>query len=289
VTWAVLAAMAAATLFAVGAAVQHQEANAVASGAQASLLLRLSRRPLWLLGLAADGGAIALQAVAFGFGSVPLVQALLVAGLPLAALLSALLQHRHMHRQEILGTLLCAPGIALLAPALSATPSGHDPSRAAAVVAGLVVAAITVPLLALRTRPHWGGVAAGTAAGCVTGAGSVLLAVIAARFGEWSALFGSWAVYVGVAVGLLGLLLAQIAFQTGAIAPPLASLTITEPVVAVVLAVTVLHDELPHSPGSVTAAVLGALLCVAGVLALARSAERAAVRVEVVERPAQQL
>lgn len=287
--WAVLAAMGAAALFAVGAAVQHQEANAVDPGAHASLLLRLARRPVWLLGLAADGGAIALQAVAFGFGSVPLVQALLVAGLPLAALLSALLQHRRMLRPEVVGTLLCAPGIALLAPALSATPSGHAPSRASAVLAGLVVAALVVPLLALRGRPRWGGVCAGTAAGCVTGAGSVLLAVIAGRFGHWSALFGSWAVYVGVAVGLLGLLLAQIAFQTGDIAAPLASLTITEPVVAVVLAVTVLHDELPRSPASVTAAVVGALLCGVGVVALARSAQRTAVGIEVAERPAEQL
>jgi hypothetical protein len=126
---AVLAAFVAASLFAVGAAVQHQEAQAVAPGRHASLLLRLARRPLWLLGIVADGGAIAMQAVAFGYGSVPLVQSLLVAGLPLAALLSALLQHRRMLRAEVVGTLLCAPGIALLAPALSSTPSGHDPSR----------------------------------------------------------------------------------------------------------------------------------------------------------------
>lgn len=280
---AVLAALGAASLFATGAAVQHQEANAVAVGRHSSLLLRLARRPLWLLGIAADGGAIALQAVAFGHGSVPLVQSLLVAGLPLAALLSALLQHRRMLRDEVIGTLLCAPGIALLAPALSATPSGHDPARVEGVVAGLVVAAVTLPLLALRGRPRFGGLLAGMAAGCVTGAGSVLLAVIAARFGHWSALFGSWAVYVGAVVGVLGLLLAQIAFQTGDIGAPLAALTITEPLVAVVLAVTVLHDDLPTSGASLTAAVLGTSLSVVGVLWLCRgvSAERLAVGVDV--------
>ncbi|MFN2539459.1 MAG: DMT family transporter [Mycobacteriales bacterium] len=269
-TWAVLAAFGAASLFAIGAAVQHQEANAVAKGAPASLLLRLARRPLWLLGIAADGGAIALQAVAFGYGSVPLVQSLLVSGLPLAALLSALLQRRRMHRHEVLGTLLCAPGIALLAPALSATPSGHDPSRSTALLAGLVVAAVSVPLIALRSQPRFGGVYAGAAAGCVTGAGSVLLAVIAARFGDWSELFGSSAVYVGVLVGALGLLLAQIAFQTGDIGAPLAALTITEPAVAVALAVTVLHDDLPTSGASLAAAIAGAALCITGVLALCR-------------------
>jgi drug/metabolite transporter (DMT)-like permease len=281
-TWAVLAALGAASLFAVGAAVQHQEANAVGAGTHASLLLRLARRPLWLLGILADGGAIALQAVAFGYGSVPLVQSLLVSGLPLAALLSALLQHRRMHRHEVLGTLLCAPGIALLAPALSSTPSGHDPARSAGLVTGLVVGAVTVVLLALRSQ-RFGGLYAGTAAGCVTGAGSVLLAVIAARFGHWSELFGSWAVYVGVVVGVLGLLLAQIAFQTGDIGAPLAALTITEPVVATVLAVTVLKDHLPTSGASLLAMVVGGVLCLVGVLALCRepSAERLAVGVDV--------
>ncbi|MDX6267319.1 MAG: hypothetical protein QOD70_2059 [Frankiales bacterium] len=269
-TAAVAAALAAAALFAVGAAVQHQEAQAVPSGRSASLLLRLARRPLWLLGIAADGGAIAMQGVAFGYGSVPLVQALLVAGLPLAALLSAALQHRRMHSHELLGTLLCAPGIALLAPALSATPSGHEPSRSAAVVAGVIVAAVALPLLALRSQPRFGGLYAGTAAGVVTGAGAVLLAVIAGRFGHWSHLFGSWAVYVGIVVGVLGLLMAQLAFQTGDLGAPLAALTITEPVVAVVLASTVLHDALPTSGPVVAAAVVGAGLVVAGVLVLSR-------------------
>ena len=266
-----LAALGAATLFAVGAAVQHLEANAVDPGAHASLLLRLARRPLWLLGIVADGGAIALQAVAFGFGSVPLVQSLLVAGLPLAALLSALLHHRRMHRDEVLGTLLCAPGIALLAPALSAEPSGVDPSRTDAALAGVLVAAVVLPLLVLRGRGRFGGLCAGTAAGVVTGAGSVLLAVIASRFPHWAHLLGSWATYVGLAVGLLGLLLAQIAFQTGSIGSPLASLTITEPAVATALAVAVLHDHLPHSTGSVAAAVVGGSLALAGVLVLSRS------------------
>jgi drug/metabolite transporter (DMT)-like permease len=111
----------------------------------------------------------------------------------------------------------------------------------------------------------------------------VLLAVIAGRFGHWSALFGSWAVYAGVVVGVLGLLLAQIAFQTGDIGAPLAALTITEPLVAVVLAVTVLHDDLPSSGGALAAAIAGAVLSVSGVLVLCRkaSAERLPVGVHV--------
>ncbi|MGZ6826070.1 MAG: hypothetical protein ACXVGH_04710, partial [Mycobacteriales bacterium] len=98
----------------------------------------------------------------------------------------------------------------------------------------------------------------------------VLLAVAAGRFGDWPALFGSWAVYGAVAVGLLGLLLAQVAFQTGDLGAPLAALSVVEPVVAVVLAVTVLHERLPTSPAGAAAAGTGSLLAVTGVLALCR-------------------
>jgi drug/metabolite transporter (DMT)-like permease len=268
---AVIAALGAAALFAVASAVQHQEANAVDKSVGVGLLLSLLRRPLWLLGIASDVGAVVLQGLALGLGSVPLVQTLLVAGLPLAALLSAVLAHRRLFRFELLGLALCTPGIALLAPALSSTASDEDPSRRTALLAAVVVVAVAAPLLAARHHPRFGAVCAGMSAGVVIGAGSVLLAVVAARFGDWSALFGSWAPYAALVVGGLGLMLAQIAFQTGDLGAPLAVLSITEPVVAVVLAVTVLHDDLPTSAAKVATAVVGGVLSVAGVLALCRS------------------
>jgi drug/metabolite transporter (DMT)-like permease len=267
---AVAAALGAAALFGLAAALQHQEARAVETSASPSLLVTLAHRPVWLLGIMADVVAVGLQALALGLGSVALVQTLLVAGLPLAALLSALLQRRQLHRHELVGLMLCSLGLALLGPALSSTPLGHAPSRADAVTAGLVVAGVTLPLLALRGRPRFGGLFAGAAAGTVIGAGAVLLAVTAGRVGDWPALFGSWALYGAIVVGLLGLLLAQVAFQTGELGAPLAALSVVEPVVAVLLAVTVLKETLPSTTGSRVIAVVGAALAFAGVLALCR-------------------
>ena len=267
---AVAAALGAASLFALASALQHQEARAVETTARPSLLVTLAHRPVWLLGIVADLAAVGLQALALGLGSVALVQTLLVAGLPLAAVLSALLAHRRLRRSEVVGLVLCTVGLALLGPALSSTPLGHSPSRADALLATVVVAVVVLPLLALRGRPRFGGLFAGAAAGVVIGAGSVLLAVTAGRFGDWSALFGSWALYGAVAVGLLGLLLAQVAFQTGELGGPLAALSIVEPLVAVVLAVAVLKETLPTTSGPRVAAALGTALALAGVLALCR-------------------
>src|ERR1700712_4125909 len=60
---AVLAALASAVCFALGAALQHREAIAVTSGGVADprLLWKLCHRPLWLVGTLADLGSMALH------------------------------------------------------------------------------------------------------------------------------------------------------------------------------------------------------------------------------------
>ncbi|MCU1594643.1 MAG: hypothetical protein JWO12_2035 [Frankiales bacterium] len=271
VVLATTAALGAAAMFGLASALQHREAGQVEPTLHPGLLLSLVKRPLWVLGSVADVGAVGLQAVALGLGSVALVQTLLVAGLPLAVLLSAVLARRGLHQHEVVGLVLCSSGLALLGPALASTPSSHTPSRADAVVAGVVLTTIVLALLAVRGRARFGGMLAGLASGATIGAGSVLLAVCAHRFPDWSELLGSWALYAAVVVGGLGLLLAQVAFQSGDLGAPLAALSVAEPVVSVVLAVTVLHEALPRSGAGLAAAAAGTVLSVAGVLALCRA------------------
>lgn len=266
-------ALASATSFGLASALQHAQAGQVAqrSAFNPGLLGSLARRPQWLLGGAADILAVVLQGAALRYGAVALVQPVLVAGLPVAVLLSALYAVCRLHRREWVGLALCTTGLALLAPATATTPRGIPPSRVTALLAGLVLAALTGCLLLLARRvPRWSGAAAGSAAGIVIGAGSVLLAVCAERVGDLPALLASVAPYAAVAVGLAGLALSQAAFQTGGIGGPLAALSVVEPVVAVVLAVVVLHERLPSSGLALLGAVVGTVLAVAGVVALTR-------------------
>ena len=266
-------ALAAAASFGLASALQHLEAGRVdkRGALDPGLLTALARRPIWLLGIVADVAAVALQAVALHFGAVALVQPLLVAGLPVAVLLSARYARRALLGKERLGLLLCTGGLLLLAPATATTSLGIAPSRATATVAGVLLGAAAGALLLLAHRvPRLAPPATGTAAGAVIGAGSVLLAVSAGRSGDLPALLSSVAPYAALVVGLLGLLLSQAAFQTGALGAPLAALSVVEPVVAVLLAVTVLHERLPSGAADRAAAVVGALLAVAGVVALTR-------------------
>jgi len=272
---AVLAALLAAALFGVASALQHEQAGAVEASRSPGLLLDLARRPRWLLGIGADIGAVVLQAVALGLGTVALVQPLLVAGLPVAVALSAALEHRRLLRREVIGVLLCTVGLALLGPAAAGTTTGQAPSRPLSFLVGAgIAAAVGGLLLAAHQVPGLAPGLAGAAAGLVIGAGSVLLAVAAGRVGDLPALAHSVAPYAAVVVALLGLLLAQSAFQTGALGAPLAALSVSEPVVAVVLAVTLLHEQLPTGAASRAGLVAGAVLAVSGVLVLCRDAPR---------------
>lgn len=266
---AVVAALLSATSFGLASALQHEQAREVDPTRSPGLLLTLARRPRWLAGIAADVVGVVLQAVALGLGAVALVQPLLVAGLPVAVALSAALEHRRLLRTEVIGVLLCTGGLALLGPATATTSDGRDPSRVLSLVVTVVLSAAVGALLLLSHRlPRWAPAAAGLAAGLATGAGSVLLAVAASRVGDLRLLALSVAPYAAVVVGLVGLMLAQSAFQTGSLGAPLAALSVSEPVVAVLLAVTVLHERLPTTTPARVGMVTGSLLAVAGVLVL---------------------
>lgn len=266
-------AVAAATAFAVASALQHRETARVAerSALDPALLAALGRRPWWLVGIACDGAAVLLQGLALRHGPVTLVQPVLVVGLPVAVLLSCAVERRRPRRSEWHGALLCTAGLCLLAPVLSGAGRGRTAGPGAVLVAAAVLTAVVLGLLRLgRVRPDLRAVTTGAAAGTAVGTGSVLLAVCVARTGPLLDLLRGPAPYLALLVGLLGLLLSQAAFQTGALGAPLAALTIVEPVVAVVLGVAVLHEHVALGAAGVLAACAGSVLAVAGVAVLAR-------------------
>lgn len=272
---ATTAGLGAAGCFGLGTALQHAQAEQeVHSPAWRPALVRaLVRRPVWVLGAMADVAAVVLQAVGLHFGSVALVQSLLVAGLPVAVVLSCVLARRRPRQPEVYGVLLCVVGLGLLVPATSAASVGAAPHRVAALVAAGGVAAGTGALLGAGRRwPAVAGPLTGAAAGVLTGAASVLLAVCAGRVGDLGALMASLAPYAAVGVAGLALAVSQAAFQTGALGAPFAAMSLTEPAVAVALAVSVLHQRLSLSPATALEAAVAVLFTTAGIAVLASSA-----------------
>ena len=276
---AVAAGLCSATAYGVASALQHDQAGQVAKGSplNPALIGRLARRPVWLLAMVADVSAVALQAVALRYGAVVLVQLLVVGGLPVAVVVAAAMARLPLTRPEIYGLVLCTGGLALAVPGTTSVNLGHPAGpRTWLLVAFLGVASVLALVLVAQRRPQLAPAATGVAAGITAGASSVLLALCAARIDHPLALLQTVIPYATLAVGLATLLLSQAAFQTGALGTPLAALSVSEPAVAVLLAATALHEHLPTRPVALTAAALGAVAAVVGVLVLSRSARLAA-------------
>lgn len=290
-------ALAAAVMFAICAVAQHRAvlqspSNAAGGAAQAldtGLLLRLVRRPLWLLGTAADVAGFVLQVVALALAPLVLVQPLLVCGLLVAAPLSALVDRRRLTWQETAGVLLCSGGLALFVAVAQPGP-GRDVVPLASglpllVCSGVLLAAGIGAASLLPRGPSRSVVLAGLC-GVYYGISSALVKLVTPDLSP-RALLTNWALWSLLVIVGVGFLLNQTAFQTTSLAAPLATLTVLEPVAAVLVGLTLLRETIAKGPGSLTVYAVSAVLVVAGVVLLSRpaAAREAQLAAEAATRP----
>jgi len=211
---AVLLAVVASSLYALSTALQALEARAAPreSALRASLLTRLARRPLWVLGACAGVLAWPLQAMALAAGSVALVEPALGAGLVVLLVLGSTLLHEHVGRREVAGVLAVVAAVAALTVAAPGETGAFTTTGSWAI--GLALVVVAPAPYALRLVRGAGGLSTTLAAGlgwAWTGLGTALLDdAIGGR--HWLAAIG-WGIGVGVATW--GALLAEMtALQT---------------------------------------------------------------------------
>ncbi|MCD5422393.1 DMT family transporter [Rhodococcus pyridinivorans] len=249
---AVLCALAAAALIAVGSVAQQTSAAAVPD--TDSFVGSLLRSPRWWAGILGDGGSYVLQVIALVFGSVLLVQPLLVASLLFALPLAAATTGRRVTRTTwLLAGALCA---ALAIFLLVGNPSEGTGDAAAArwalplgTVLAVTAAAVVVALLSPRRRALPFGIAAGVLYG-VTSAFTKHVTDLAEH--GIPQLLGSWQTWTLVAAGATAIYLQQRAFQAGSLTASLPALTVGEPLAAIVLGMTVLGEHLrTDGPGRI--------------------------------------
>ncbi|MGW5288294.1 DMT family transporter [Rhodococcus pyridinivorans] len=271
---AVLCALAAAALIAVGSVAQQTSAAAVPD--TDSFVGSLLRSPRWWAGILGDGGSYVLQVIALVFGSVLLVQPLLVASLLFALPLAAATTGRRVTRTTwLLAGALCA---ALAIFLLAGNPSEGTGDAAAArwalplgAVLAVTAAAVVVALLSPRRRALSFGIAAGVLYG-VTSAFTKHVTDLAEH--GIPQLLGSWQTWTLVAAGATAIYLQQRAFQAGSLTASLPALTVGEPLAAIVLGMTVLGEHLrTDGPGRI---LVGAAVVVMLVTTVALSRAQAA-------------
>ena len=272
---AVALALGAAGSFAVSNVTQMDAVTRRTQGAGAVALVGVARDPLWLVGLVASILGFALEATALSMAPVVLVQPLIVAELPFALPLAALVSGRRLGRPEWIGIAMVTAGLAFVVAVIRPTDSRIVADGATWALLFGLTALFAAGLVATGAR--LGTVGRTTAFAAAAGASFGLLSVVtkaATRQFQDHGVYAlaRWEPWALAAVGLVGMALAQNAYRVGPLAVSLPLLDLGEPLCGSLIAMVAFHERLGGF-GAPSAALFGAalLLIVGGVAVLDRS------------------
>jgi drug/metabolite transporter (DMT)-like permease len=266
------AALGATAFYALSTALKHRTAGltpqvrGAGRGALGRFVLATARHPIWLAAIAADTAGLALQVLALHLGALSVVQLIMITALVFSLVLAHRFAHTRMSVEEVAGgVVLVAALLGFLAisgassPSISgsAQPADHVP----AIVIGAAAVAVAVLCVLLARQVPRGLAAAllGIAAGLTYAMTAALIkscSDVALSQGV-DALLTSWQLYVLVVAGLIGLVLGQLAFQSGPLRASLPAIAIVDPLVSIAVGVFVYDEHL--RPG--LAAMTGELVC----------------------------
>ncbi|SBS79223.1 conserved membrane hypothetical protein [uncultured Mycobacterium sp.] len=247
---AVLLALCAAFFIAIGDVIQQRSTHEVTDEqlSPIELFTRLLRDKTWWVGSVAGGAGFGFQAAALGFGSVLLVQALLVTSLLFALPMSAYFAHRRISRSQWLWAVLLAASVAVIVTVGNPT-EGH--SRAGLEL-WIWVAAIMGPAMALCVIGSriWSGKPAAAVllalvSGSLWGLFAVLTKGVVGRLDHGiEAVLRSPELYAWALVAVAATMWQQSSFRAGSMAASLPTMTVAEPIVGSILGIFVLGETL---------------------------------------------
>jgi hypothetical protein len=281
---AVVSALVSALLLGLASVADQRSTKQVQSRRALSprIFVDLARRPLWLIAIAANIAGFALQVVALSFGSIALVQPLLVCDLIFAVVILGFLRRRSDIRvpggrrkavTALAGVAAATIGIAGFL-AIGRPSAGHIQVSFATLpplaigFAAVVGGCLTVAARSRKLQP----LALALACGVSYGVAAYLVKLVTSEFGGGlGEVFTSWPVYVFAVVGPLGYLLNQNAFQQGTLlAPVQAIITSADPVISIALGIAWLHVRLRGGPPDIAGEIVSILLIITGIVITAR-------------------
>jgi hypothetical protein len=271
----VLLSIGAALMFAVAAALKHASAgdvphvDAMSLPALSRLVYETVHHPLWWAGTAVDVVAVSLHVLALHRGALALVQPLLVTVLVFGLVVRSI-GHGGIPRRELLWAVVLSVALAgfLAIAGTAAAASADQVDRGPALGAGIVAVVLAGASVAVARSKFagrgaaaaWYGIAAGTAYAATAALLKTLTGIVAVK--GFIAVFGSWQLYVVLAVGAVGVVLTQLAYQAGPLAASLPAITMVNPLLSIVIGVVVYDEDIRH--GLVSSAAMAALLLVMG-------------------------
>jgi len=239
-----------------------------------SLISHAIKRGIWLVGFALMLVQFGLQATALRFGQLSVVQPVLTTELLFLLLILAVWFRYRLGAREWLGALLVVGGLGGFF--LAAHPHGGQvlPTTAQWVVASVIlISAVAACIVAALRGPRWWRAAAFGAATAITAAyGAALTKAITGYVSQgWGHVFTHFQPYMLAVSGLGTVFLLQNALHAGPITASRTTLVTFNPLLSIVLGVTLFGDLLRGGALWISLEVLALAVLVVGVVVLTRS------------------
>ena len=276
---AIFFALASAIVVAWGTVIRHR----IALEASGAVMRTAMGNPLWWIGTGAAVLAYALQLVALAFGTLLVVQPVLVLSLMFTLPLSAWYSKRRMPGHEIFWCVALTLAVGILVLYGRPQASEENPTWSDWWPALLVGAVLLIGLAIAGVQWHkYRALAFGTACGVIYGYVALLAkgATTELTHGGIGSLLTSWHLYALIALAGTGTVVQQYSFHAGPLTHSLPAMTIAEPILAFGMSYWVLGEKFSVSSAAgwaVMATALAVMILATIVLA----------RVPVGPRPAQ--
>jgi len=274
-------ALLSALCFALAAALQQRgqftlaDAGAAVKGLAG--LIRLLAVPVWLLGTAVLLLGYATQGAALDRGKLVVVQPLLVTTIVWALPLGHWLTGQHVVRKQVLGAVIVVVGLALFVLVGDPDAGVDNASTSSFVITAAVICVVVAAILLwLRatTVPAWRAAGLGVCAGLFYGLSATfskpvindLHVSIAEAAGDWR----TWAL---LGFGFSAFVVQQLSLATGQLAPAMASVSVSNPAVSVLIGIVLFEERLTR-PGWHVLVAVAALLAALGGAAIITLANR---------------
>jgi len=281
---AILLAVAASFCTATASVAQRQGARSVPAteGFDVRLILRLARRPVWLLGIASMIAGFLFQLTALRYGALALVQPILALELLLVFGYMAVAGRGRVRikRRDWAAAAAMSAGIAVFLRL--ASPSGgrlHAPGESWLLAGLITLGVVLVAVAAAFGLGHRAGASSTRRAALLGSATGIAWGFVAAVIKEMSshlgggigAVFSTWSLYLLLVAGAATMLLASHALAAGPLAASQPGFTILDPLSAALLGVLLFSEHIRTGPWYLAGEALALALLVAGALGLSRS------------------
>jgi hypothetical protein len=249
-----------------------------------AILLDLVRQPLWLIGIVANLVGFALQVVALSFGSLALVQPLLVFDLVFAVLIIRSVRWDPSRFppgarrwDPVLLAGVCAAAVGVAGFLAIGQPTAGRADIGFAVLIPLAIGLVVVVgscLAAAAKSQNLRPLALALACGACYGVAAFSVKLVTSEFGSGPArVFTNWPIYVLAIAAPVGFILNQDAFQQGRFLAPVQSIVTTaDPVISIGLSLLWLGAVLRGGAAAIVGEIVSLLIMTAGVVITAHRA-----------------